>query len=211
MIRLILVTAQGLVRDGIKALLEREGVAVTAEAATLEELFARLAQFPADAVVLDTSLPGSDAAKVIRLLKQQYANIKILALSTAADESIAYQLVSLGASGFILKSAGREELQLVIKEIENGISGKKHLLSDPDAVAPEATEEEGAKVPRNLSRRELEVLNLISDGYTNAEIAQMLFTSKRTIETHRQNLLEKTKTKNTASLIKYAVLNGIIC
>ncbi|MDX5435759.1 MAG: response regulator transcription factor [Pontibacter sp.] len=210
MIRLILATDQGLVRGGIKALLESEGVTVTAEVATAEELLSRLAHSSADAVVLDTNLSGTDAAKVIKLLKEQYVTIKVLALSTSGDESKAYQLVKPGASGSIPKNAGREELQLAIKVIKGSFSSDNLNHSYRNEVVPEATEE-GTRVQRNLSRRELEVLNLISDGYTNAEIAQMLFTSKRTIETHRQNLLEKTQTKNTASLIKYAVLNGIIC
>jgi DNA-binding NarL/FixJ family response regulator len=116
--------------------------------------------------------------------------------------------------GFVLKTAGRDELVHAIKTVANDnsfICSEVALNLLNKANNPESTQQAtGTKNNPDLSKREMEVLRLIAEGYTNAEIADKLFASKRTIESHRQHLIEKTKARNTATLIKYAIQEGLI-
>lgn len=143
-----------------------------------------------------------------------FGDVKVLALSMLNNESYVIKMMDLGAQGYILKNAGQDELccaiqlvaagnKYICSEVSLELLRKVQTLSIP--ITPFLADDQ-----RDLSKRELEVLGLIGEGYTNAEIADKLFTSKRTIETHRQNLLEKTKARNTATLIKYALQRGLI-
>ena len=119
-----------------------------------------------------------------------------------------------GATGYVLKTAGKLEIVYDIWTVANARQflcselGVKFLQKLMQAASPEAVTT--AKKTDGLSKRETEVLQLIAEGLTNAEIAEKLFTSKRTIETHRQNIIEKTQAKNTAALISYAVRQGLL-
>lgn len=223
MVRLILADDHKLIRDGVKALLDSAQVTVVGEAATGIELVELLRDTPADVVLLDINMPDMDGFEALTAIRAQYPDVKVLVLSMLDHERYVHQMMELGANGYVLKNAGKEELQLAITLVANGttyISSnvaidllRKANNQNPNfALYGFSTDGRGNHNGhhKELSKRELEVLNLISEGYTNAEIAEKLFTSKRTIETHRQNLLEKTQTKNTAALIKYAVLNGLI-
>ncbi|MDX5480142.1 MAG: response regulator transcription factor, partial [Hymenobacteraceae bacterium] len=165
---------------------------------------------------LDLNMPGKDGFELTKYIRQHHAGVKVLVLSMLEHERYVHQAIAEGASGYLLKNAGKEELSSAIKLVA---TGTPYICSNftidllKKTHAPEGhAEQQAAQQPerRELTKRELEVLNLIGQGYTNAEIAEKLFTSKRTVETHRQNLLEKTHTKNTATLIKYAIQNGII-
>ncbi|ARS35597.1 response regulator [Pontibacter actiniarum] len=215
MVRLILADDHKLIRDGVKALLDGQpdGVDIVGEAASGKELVEILGHAAADVVLLDINMPDMDGFEALRLVKQQHPDVKVLVLSMLDHERYVHQMMELGASGYVLKNAGKEELRLAIKLVANGTTYiSSHVTLDLLRKASYTMQQDQPKERphKELSKRELEVLNLISEGYTNADIAEKLFTSKRTIETHRQNLLEKTHTKNTAALIKYAVLNGII-
>ena len=123
------------------------------------------------------------------------------------------QAVGAGASGFLLKNVGEEEMRFAIRHVSAGnLYVCSELMSKFIARVssiPQEDENE-IKVAIDLSRREIEILLLIAEGLTNNEIAEKLFTSRRTVEGHRQNLLEKTGARNTATLIRFAVRNGII-
>ena len=122
--------------------------------------------------------------------------------------------MATGASGFLLKNTGQEEMLCALKIVANGgqyicSTVSLNLLKKVQSLNYKGSTPE-EKQTRDLSQREVEILKLIADGLTNAEIADKIFTSKRTVETHRQNIIEKTKAKNTAALIKYAISKGII-
>ncbi|GAA4425137.1 two-component system response regulator DegU [Pontibacter saemangeumensis] len=218
MIKLVLTDDHKLFREGIKALLtEDETIEIAGEAGSGNELLTLLATVPADMVLLDISMPEMDGLETIKLLRQQHPSVKVMVLSMLDNEWYVQQMLEVGAAGYLLKNISKEELRAAINMVASGMQYISpnltiDFLRKSNAPAPAFTldQDNNKKPHKELSKREMEVLNLISEGFTNAEISERLFTSKRTIETHRQNLLEKTQTKNTAALIKFAVLNGII-
>jgi DNA-binding NarL/FixJ family response regulator len=217
MIDLIITDDHKIVRDGLKALLQDHGtVRVVGEAASGSELIDLLPQVHADIVLIDISMPGMDGFDTAAHIMQHYPDLKVVVLSMLSHEKYVNRMMDMGASGYILKNAGKDELYCALQLIAHGcryispdvtLELLRKVQQLPALPNPETNGEEEA---RELSKRELEVLSLIADGYTNAEIAEKLFTSKRTIETHRQNLLDKTKARNTATLIKYALQRGLI-
>lgn len=216
MINLIVTDDHKIIRDGIKSLLRSEQtIQVVGEAANGNELISLLATTPADVVLMDINMPEKDGFETTQYMAEHYPNIKVLVLSMLDHESYVNKIMNAGASGYILKNAGREELCSAIQLVARGIpyicsEVAMDLLKKTHSSAPAPSGLRTDMETKDLSKREMEVLALIAEGYTNAEIADKLFTSKRTIETHRQNLLEKTNCKNTATLIRYALQRGLI-
>jgi len=214
MTRLFLVDDHVIVRDGIRALLAAEqGITIVGEASNGQELLDSLPATPADIVLLDINMPVLDGLATTLRLHQEFPAVRILVLSMLMHERYIGQLFEAGALGFILKNAERSE---IVTAIQTVAAGKQFLCNELGiamlnrVLSGEVTTGPDAKKPSQFTRRELEVLHLLSEGLTTSEMAEKLFTSKRTIETHRQNMLEKTQTKNTAALIKLAVLQGLI-
>jgi len=213
MSRIFLVDDHTIVRDGLRALLANEpDIEIVGEAGNGQELLDRLPTTPADVVMLDANMPVLDGLATTLRLRAEFPQVRILILSMLAHERYIGQLFDAGAAGYVLKSAEKGEILVAIQTI---IAGRQFLCSDlglsmlRKVLSKDDEPEEVAKASR-LSRRESEVLQLLSEGLTTNEIAEKLFTSKRTIETHRQNILEKTQTKNTAALIKMAVTQGLL-
>ncbi|RZK23839.1 MAG: response regulator transcription factor [Hymenobacter sp.] len=213
--RVFIVDDHAIVRDGLRALLASEpGLTVVGEASHGQELLDRLPTTPADVVLLDMNMPVLDGLATTVRLHAEYPEIKILVLSMLNHERYIGQLFEAGAHGYVLKSAEKGEIVVAIQMVA---SGKLFLCSDLGLamlrkvldrdVSSEIVE---IKKPGQLTRRETEILRLLSEGLTTSEMAEKLFTSKRTIETHRQNILEKTQTKNTAALIKLAMTHGLL-
>jgi DNA-binding NarL/FixJ family response regulator len=213
MSRIFLVDDHTIVRDGLRALLANEpDIEIVGEASNGQELLDRLPTTPTDVVMLDANMPVLDGLATTLRLRAEFPQVRILILSMLAHERYIGQLFDAGAAGYVLKSAEKGEILVAIQTI---IAGRQFLCSDlglsmlRKVLSKDDEPEEVAKASR-LSRRESEVLQLLSEGMTTNEIAEKLFTSKRTIETHRQNILEKTQTKNTAALIRMAVTQGLL-
>ena len=213
MSRIFLVDDHTIVRDGLRALLANEpDISIVGEAGNGQELLDLLPTTPADVVLLDANMPVLDGLATTLRLRAEYPHVRVLILSMLAHERYIGQLFDAGASGYVLKSAEKDEILVAIQMV---ISGRQFLCSDlglsmlRKVLAKDDEPDESTKASR-LSRRESEVLQLLSEGLTTNEIAEKLFTSKRTIETHRQNILEKTQTKNTAALIRMAVTQGLL-
>ncbi|MCB2376443.1 response regulator transcription factor [Hymenobacter sp. BT635] len=214
MIRIILTDDHAIIRDGIRSLLREEpDLEVVGEAGNGEELLAMLPTTPADVVLLDLNMPGMDGFATLDALREQYPQLRVLVLSMLDHERYVAQALDAGALGYTLKNTGRSELIYALNTVAAGQPflctaigiGLLRKFQSPEQAGTEAT-----RGGSTLSKRELEVLQLIAEGLTNAEIADKLFTSKRTIETHRQNIIEKTQAKNTAALIKFAVSSGLL-
>ncbi|GGE99626.1 response regulator [Hymenobacter cavernae] len=214
MIRVVLTDDHAIIRDGISSLLRDEsGLEVVGEAANGQQLLEFLETASADVVLLDLNMPIMDGFTTIGHLRRLHPEVKVLVLSMLDHERYVAQALEAGALGYALKNTGRSELIYAISSVANGhqflcTAIGMALLRRLQTSEP-VTNNEAPKAGI-LSKRELEVLRLIAEGMTNAEIADKLFTSKRTIETHRQNIIEKTQAKNTAALIKYAVSNGML-
>lgn len=219
MIKIILVEDHLVVRNGIKLLLDtQENMQVIAEANSGKEAIAYLLEgnIP-DVIITDINMPGMDGLQLTEKLVEQYPDVKIIVLSMLNNTQNVVQAFQKGAKGYLVKNVSYDELLFAIAHIGNG--GRylceelamlllERVIAQPPVFGE--CETEGLADGLELSDREVEVLQLISDGYTNVEIADKLFLSKRTVEGHRQNLIEKTGVKNSASLIKYAVLNRLV-
>ncbi|RFP65428.1 DNA-binding response regulator [Hymenobacter lapidiphilus] len=227
MIRILLADDHTILRDGIRALLSREAdMQVVGEAANGQALLELLAHTPADLVLLDINMPVLDGFAVMPLLRRQFPQLRVLVLSMLDHENYVHRMLEAGALGYVLKNADSTEIIHAIRTVaanqpflctEIGLGLLRRLVERtpvpaPLAAMPYRTRSGWPIAPPHteLSGRELEVLQLIAEGLTNQEIADKLFASKRTIETHRQNIIEKTQTKNTAALIRYAMSTGLI-
>jgi len=224
MIRIVLTDDHAILRDGIKALLAREpDMQVVGEAADGNALLDLLAHTVADVVLMDINMPGLDGFATMAFLREKFPGIRVLVLSMLDHENYVYRMLQAGALGYVLKNADISEITHAIRTVaagrqflctEIGLALLHRSIGLP--VSPTPAAGVAPRLPAatagaaELSGRELEVLRLIAEGLTNQEIADTLFTSKRTIETHRQNIIEKTQAKNTAALIRYAMSQGLI-
>ncbi|MCR5887880.1 response regulator transcription factor [Hymenobacter sp. J193] len=215
MIRVLLTDDHAIIREGIRALLVKEpGVEVVGEANNGRELLDLLATTPTDVVLMDINMPEMDGLTATRLVREQYPETRVLALSMLDHPEYVHNMMAAGATGYVLKNAGKDEITFAIRSVA---AGRQFLCSELGFIMlhkvlafvsePEASP---AAKPGGFSRREIEVLKLLAEGLTTNEIADKLFTSRRTIETHRQNIIEKAQVKNTASLIRYAALQGLL-
>lgn len=160
--------------------------------------------------ILDISMPDMDGIEATQKIKHNYPDIEIIALSMHDDQASIRNILKAGASSYVLKNADKADL---FKAIEKTSQGKSFFSSE---IAPKILKNTSGeyissnlKESTNLSDREIEILKLIVNEYTNKEIADMLYISKRTVDTHRTNLLNKTESKNTAGLVRFALKNEI--
>lgn len=214
-IKVLLAEDHTIVRNGIIALLNNEtDIQIVADAKNGQEVLEHLKSgIEPDVILTDINMPDMNGVELITNLSANYPKIKVLILTMMEHEKYVIQTLDAGAHGYLLKNVNISEIVFAIKQITSGYKyictgitlkllsqnnirynvGSTHLKSDIE-----------------ISKREVEILGLIAQGYTNSEIADKLFTSKRTIEGNRQNLLEKTGTKNTAALVSFVVRNRII-
>jgi DNA-binding NarL/FixJ family response regulator len=212
MIRLFLVDDHAVLREGLRLLLAQEpDILIVGEAANGQQLLDQLPTTPADAVLLDLHMPVLGGIATAQRLHADYPALRILMLSMMEEPLSVQQALAAGAHGYLLKNANKDE---VLTGLRTVLAGRRFLGSElglnllDQAMHPAAASP--APAAGNLSRREREVLQLVADGLTTPQIADKLFTSKRTVETHRQNILEKTGCKNAASLISYASARGLL-
>ena len=215
MINIVLAEDHNIVRNGIISLLEKEpGIHVAGAATNGLEVMALLQKgVHADVVLADMNMPEMGGIDLTENIKQLYPDCKVIILSALDHEKYVIRAFQAGASGYLLKSVSADELVFAIKHsvvnniyICSELTSKflKRLLTIPDPSTIQQNQD------MEFSAKEAEVLGLITEGYTNQEIADKLFTSKRTIESQRQALIDKTGSRNTAALVRFAMLNGIV-
>ena len=204
-----------IIRVGLRGLLEREkDIVVTGEAASADEVLNILAIHPTDVVLMDIDLGDTNGIATTLKIKEIYPLIHVLGLTMHEEPDYIIKMLEAGASGYLLKNAGREELLAAIHAVAKGDSYFSQKVSATLLQAitrqKENPELKKSTVETPLSDREIEVLRLITQEYSNGEIAEKLFISIRTVDTHRRNLLEKLQVKNTVGMVKYAIEKGII-
>lgn len=202
-----------LVIDGIKLMLSTEkDLECVAEAHSGQEVLDYLKAQPVDMVILDINMPGMNGVETSRALQREYPGVKILALSMLKEASLIKLMLKNGAHGYVLKHAGKEEVILAIQKIFSG----QHYYSEEvseiimASLAGNQIKEKPQSPFPQLSRREKQVLRLIVDEFTTAEIAEKLFISFGTVETHRRNILIKLGARNTAGLVRTALEYGLL-
>lgn len=214
MIRIALVDDHSLFRRGMKMLLSSQSdFEVVLEAASGEEFLQAQMQAEADVVFMDYSMPGINGAKTTERALAADAELKVISLSMFGDNAYYSKMVAAGAKGFLLKDSEFEEVLLAVRTVsEGGTYFSPQLMEsisfsmrmDPYSVGGEIAEED------RLSEREVEILVGICQGLSTQEIADKLYISKRTVDKHRANILEKSGSKNTASLVVYAIKHGLV-
>jgi len=208
-IRIIITDDHQLFRNGLKILLNSfPDFEVTAEASNGEEFLKLLNTVPADIALMDINMPEMDGIEATRKGLKVCPEIKIIALSMYGEEEYYYKMVDAGVKGFLLKDSDISEVKEAIHTVSKGGSYfSQELLYH---VIQKIKHREHESKTANLSKREKEILAKICEGLSNQEIADALFISKRTVDKHRANLLGKTNSKNTASLILFAIRNKLI-
>ena len=196
-IKLFIADDHYMVIEGIRSLLQNEkNIEWSGHATNAASCMAFLKQQQPDVILMDINLPDKSGIDLCKEIKEKYPSIFIIGLSTFNQQSFIQKIMDNGASGYVLKNATREELMEAITEVEKG---KTYLSFE---VSQTMKNKPGNNIV--LTRREKEVLELIAEGMTNNLIAQKLFISPATVDTHRKNLLAKLEAKNTASLIRMA-------
>ncbi|MEQ6119227.1 response regulator transcription factor [Reichenbachiella sp. MALMAid0571] len=200
-IKIIVVDDHQLFREGIISLLSKnEELDIVGEAASVKELFSILDIKKAHVVLIDITMPETNGLEAIKECRDKYPDVKFIVLTMHAEGQYVVKAVRNGAFGYLIKNANENELITAIREVS---IGKKHFNSEISQlmIGNMAIEGESHK---KLSDREMEVIQLVSEGQTTKEIADHLFVSARTVETHRVNMMKKLNVQNTAELIKKA-------
>lgn len=207
-IKLLVADDHAIVRDGIVSLLRSmPDFEVTGMASNGYEVLELAGRQPVDVCLLDISMPGMDGIETARKLCQSYSGIKIIMLTTYSDREIISELVHIGVSGYLLKNSDKEELAEAIHRV---MKGRHYFSEDIEKIILEGLTEKRAPEVVPLTDRELQVVQLLAKEYTNDKIAEELHISFRTVETHRKNIMQKTKAHNLAGLVKYAYAKGLI-
>lgn len=204
-IRVLVVDDHPMVLEGMRSMLSQISfVELTGLAADAFQAMEKIKQDPPQIVLTDINMPEVSGIELTERIKKEFSDVKVIAMSTFRERSYISQMVKNGASGYLLKSASREEIEEALLSV---YEGKLYMNLDISMAGIDIQDMTNAPV---LSRRETEVLLLISDGLTNPQIAEKLFISLHTVDSHRKNLLTKFGVNNTASLIKMAAKNNLI-
>jgi len=210
-IRLLIVDDHEVVRLGLRTLLETEpDLRVVAEAGTAEEALVQTANHHPNVVILDIQLPGRSGLDACRDIRQKFPQSQVVMLTSSANENFALEALRAGAAGYVLKQVGGDELVRAVSAAHNG-----ETALDPKTAARlvarlnELQKKTEADAFRDLSQREMEVLNLVARGWSNKEIAQALNLSEITARNYVTNIMEKLHLRNRVELAAYAIRNHI--
>ena len=209
MIEVVLVDDHAVVRSGLRLLLEKqEDIEVVGEAGNAKDAIFRARALKPDVMLLDVVMPGESGIEVLPKLLKESPETKVLVLSMQDDPSYVREAFAAGASGYVLKEAADEEVVSAVREIADG-GRYVHPALGARLVAAEA-EERAAAEADPLSEREREVLRLLALGHTNQEIAEQLYISVRTAESHRAHIMQKLRLSTRAELVRYALTHGLL-
>ncbi|HHC78350.1 MAG TPA: response regulator transcription factor [Flavobacteriia bacterium] len=210
-VQIILADDHKMFLEGLYALLyDDKRFHILATAKNGKEVLKLLTKYKAvDLLITDISMPEIDGIQLNKIVKKKYPQIKVIVLSMHKQNNLIAKLINDDVDGYLLKNADIDELSSAIDKVAKG---NKYFSKDirqdfmKSMFSPKAVKQSFAK----LSKREKEILILIANEYTNAEIAEKLFISQFTAETHRKNILRKIDAKNTAGIVRYAIQHGLI-
>ena len=207
--RLLIVDDHGVVRRGLKEILLDEFAKITfEEAQTAQEALAQLQKQEYELIILDISMPGKSGLDILKDLKEIRPRVPILLLSMHPEEQFARRALKAGAAGYLTKESIPEEL---VKAVRKVLAGGRYISSDlAERLAMDLTRGGDMPLHELLSDREFQVLRMLSSGKGVQDIADELALSVKTVSTYRARILEKTRMKNNAELIRYAVENHLV-
>ena len=207
-IKIFIVDDHNLFREGLNFLLsDNDLISEIHEAENGKELLKHVLNVKPDIILMDIEMPGMNGIEATKETLKIYPETKIIALSMHSNENFYTEMIDAGAKGFLLKNSNFEDVQKAITEVSEG----KNYFSPEilEAIIKNLNKKRHKKSNTDLTKREIEVLYNICKGLSNQETANFLYISKRTVDKHRENILLKTQSKNTAGLVIYAIKNKI--
>lgn len=211
-IRVLIADDHTVLRDTLRLLLETHGeVEVVGEASDGRQAIDLAEQLKPDVVLMDTAMPGLNGIEATGVIRKRLPKTKVLILSGYGHEDQVRAALRAGASGYVLKSSSSDELLLAIRTVYQSNTYLSQSLAEGDRLRTYllASDGKGGR-ESTLSPREREVLQLIAEGYTNKQIAERLFISVKTVEAHKEHIVQKLGVRGSAELIRYAIRKGLI-
>lgn len=213
-IRIVLADDHALIRSGIATLLKGSlEIEVVGEASDGEEAIERVKELSPDVIVIDLSMPKLSGIEATRIITKRFPGTRVIVLTMHENEEYVYQILRSGAGGYVLKSAGKEEISAAIRAVAGGEKFFSPRVSQIMAEGYVRRGEGEAQQPGNevpLTKREREIIVLVSQGLTNQQIATQLYISPRTVDTHRTNIMQKLDIHDLANLVRYAIDHGLL-
>jgi DNA-binding NarL/FixJ family response regulator len=208
-VKLMIVDDHQLYIDGLKSLLKKvKNITVAAEALNGEQALGILKNMDIDLMITDIEMPGMSGIELTKKVKELYPDVRILVVTMHSDRQIVHEIVMSQAEGYILKNIGQDELINAINRIANNSTYYSNEII-PILTETYIEKEKIREVTKDITPREKEIISLICQELTTAEIADKLFLSPLTVETHRKNILKKTKARTIVGLIKFALENNL--
>ncbi len=214
--RILIADDHSIVREGIKNMLkEIDGFEIVGEAENGNEAIELISKLSPDILITDISMPEMSGIEAIQIIKKEFPDVKTLILTIHSEEEYIEQIIKSGATGCLYKNAGKSEFELAIRTIGSGENYycrgfSNFILKDYCTMKENSGNENQKDKSSYLTSREKQILKLIAEEVSNNDIAEKLFISVRTVETHRKNMMQKLNLDSTVALIKYAIHEGII-
>ncbi|MGA2192801.1 MAG: response regulator transcription factor [Nitrospirota bacterium] len=212
-VKILIADDHTIVRQGLKALLEAQpGFQVIGEAENGREAVKKAQELVPDVIIMDIAMPILNGLEATRQIKRMLPDVKVLALTMHNDEEYVFQILKSGASGYLVKETAANELITAVQSVKSGNPFFSPLISRKimESYLKDDEEKKARMEPDKLTNREKEVLQLIAEGYTNNEIANLMNISVKTVETHRAHIMSKLDIHDVAGLIKYAIRKGLV-
>lgn len=212
-IRLLLVDDHTLVREGLRAVLDEGGeMKVAGEAANGLEAIEKFRELRPDVTLLDIGMPGMDGFAACRRIRAEHPDARILILTVHGEEQFFFEALRAGAHGYVLKRSTGDDLRRAVRAVAQGRTWLSPELAGSlvEDFVNRVRAGEGGQALDALSVREREVLKLVAEGHTNAEIAKLLSISPKTVQTHRAHAMEKLGLHERTGLVRYAIRTGLI-
>lgn len=213
-IRILVVDDHPLARFGIKnQLKDVEDLVVVGEAEDGEAAMQKVKELHPDVVILDLFIPVLSGFEVVKLVRKDFPDVHVLILTAYEQEEYLYQALEFGAEGYLLKSAEKEELMAGVRTVSKGERAFSPRIKEfivKGYLTNRDFNRSNQLPPSSLTTREKEILDLVSQGLTNQQIAEKLFISSRTIDTHRTNIMHKLGVHDVAHLVRYAIEHGLV-
>ncbi len=213
-INVMLVDDHEVVLEGLIRILEKQGgIKIVTVARSAEEALEKIVRFPVDVIIVDIQLPGMNGIELIRSVKSDHPEIEAITLTVYDDEQLAKQAIKAGAIGYVIKDAAKDELVKAVRAAAKGES----LISTSVArkLIEEITEPSGRKKKKEegleeLSQREVDVIKLMTRGYNNRQIADILFISEHTVKVHIRNIFRKIGVVDRTNAVLWALERGVV-
>jgi DNA-binding NarL/FixJ family response regulator len=213
-INVMLVDDHEVVLEGLIRILEKQGgIKIVTVARSAEEALEKIVRFPVDVIIVDIQLPGMNGIELIRSVKSAYPEIEAITLTVYDDEQLAKQAIKAGAIGYVIKDAAKDELVKAVRAAAKGESlistsvARKLIEEMTEPSARKKKKEEGLE---ELSQREVDVIKLMTRGYSNRQIADILFISEHTVKVHIRNIFRKIGVADRTNAVLWALERGVV-